>query len=269
MDINRNQNFTDLVNKLNIEFSDNGYVSGDTSWKGKNMCSPFSRLYYMESGEGIIEYNSKKIILEPGYVYIIPAAFTFSFYCESEYKKLFFHFSIYGRSGYDIFFDCNECMRKKISKDKFNMLKENYLSGAAEGILYVKNEVLKCAISFIGEEKATKLLTTKYSSHVKDTIDYINSHLSLQLNTKYMAERLFISKSSLNRRFKEETGVTISNYIDDLVFMKAEKMLLKTDLSLSKISAILGFCDQFYFSRRFKERYGITPSQYRKMQISY
>ena len=86
----------------------------------------------------------------------------------------------------------------------------------------------------------------------------------VQLTTKELAEQLFICESTLCKKFKNEVGVTIGTYIDDLIFFNAEKMLLKTKWSINQISETLGFCDQFYFSRRFKHKYGQTPLEYRK-----
>ena len=47
---------------------------------------------------------------------------------------------------------------------------------------------------------------------------------------------------------------------------RCEELLCDTDLSLSEISERFGFCDQFYFSRRFKAKYGETPRDTRKMK---
>ena len=48
------------------------------------------------------------------------------------------------------------------------------------------------------------------------------------------------------------------------VFIQAKKLLANEQLSIAEISTRLGFCDQFYFSRRFKQKFGETPSSFRK-----
>jgi AraC-like DNA-binding protein len=50
------------------------------------------------------------------------------------------------------------------------------------------------------------------------------------------------------------------------VLFKAEEMLIKSNLSILEISEMFGFYDQFYFSRRFKERFGISPLKYRNQK---
>ena len=79
-----------------------------------------------------------------------------------------------------------------------------------------------------------------------------------------IAKEMFVSPSKLRNTFKAETGITLGGYIDDMVFFRAKKLLGSKKFSVGDISTKLGFCDQFYFSRRFKEKYGKTPSKYRK-----
>jgi AraC-like DNA-binding protein len=116
------------------------------------------------------------------------------------------------------------------------------------------------------EHTISHLPISEYSPVVQSTIDYIQLNLSLKLTSTYLAERLFISESTLCKKFRKEVGITIGKYIDDLIFFNAEKMLVKSDWSVNRIAKNLGFCDQFYFSRRFKQHYGKTPLQYRKKQ---
>lgn len=88
--------------------------------------------------------------------------------------------------------------------------------------------------------------------------------MRLNLSLQEISDALFVSASKIRTDFKKEMGVTIGKYKEDLVFLKAKNLLGMKNVSLKDISDTLGFCDRFYFSRRFKERYKKTPSQYRK-----
>ena len=68
----------------------------------------------------------------------------------------------------------------------------------------------------------------------------------------------------MSEKFRQEVGVTLGKYIDDQLMAAAQWQLLKTKVSIGEISDALGYCDQFYFSRRFKQLCGETPLQYRK-----
>lgn len=63
--------------------------------------------------------------------------------------------------------------------------------------------------------------------------------------------------------FKEITGLPPIKYISEINLRKALCILSDTDLEISKISEMLGFESASYFTRRFKNMYGITPSEYR------
>ena len=254
MDIQKSHLFSDMVNKLHLEILDSGYVKGDSQWKGKNICSPYSRLYYIESGRAKLIYGKNEIIMKPGYVYLVPTGFLFSYTCDEAYTKLFFHFNLTGPDGYDIFENCKTCVSTKISEFDINKLITAYSEASPYDVLEIKREILSRAVSMLP------------SSVVQSTIDYIQLNLSLKLTSTFLAERLFISESTLCKKFRREVGITLGKYIDDLIFFNAEKMLVKSDWSVNRIAKNLGFCDQFYFSRRFKQHYGKTPLQYRKKQ---
>ncbi|MBQ7901049.1 MAG: helix-turn-helix transcriptional regulator [Clostridia bacterium] len=266
MDIQKNHFFTDVVNKLNIEILDSGYVNGDSHWNGKNICSPYSRLYYIESGHAKLKYGNEEINMKPGFVYLVPTGFLFSYMCESSYTKLFFHFNLTSPDGYDIFENCKKCLVAPMAISEIKKLIADYNSGTVYDVMEIKKEIFNRAVSMLPSSAVSQITTSVYSPIVQSTIDYIQLNLSLKLTSAFLAERLFVSESTLCKRFRDEVGVTIGKYIDDLIFFNAEKMLLKSDWSIGRISKNLGFCDQFYFSRRFKQHYGKTPLQYRKKQ---
>ena len=67
----------------------------------------------------------------------------------------------------------------------------------------------------------------------------------------------------LARRFKEETGQSIKEYIRDAKIAEAKSLLKYTNMSLSEISEALAFSSQSYFTETFKRVVGLTPGQYR------
>ena len=86
----------------------------------------------------------------------------------------------------------------------------------------------------------------------------------MQLTISEIAENTFISKSTLTKHFQKELSMSVNEYIYDLVMSGAEYMLATSDVSMQEISEKFGFYDQFYFSRRFKEKFGQSPREYRK-----
>ena len=78
-----------------------------------------------------------------------------------------------------------------------------------------------------------------------------------------IAKDLRFENSYLRRIYKRSSGITISERLEELRMQHARKLLTDTKLLNSEIAAACGFSDQYYFSRRFKQLCGCTPSAYR------
>ena len=111
------------------------------------------------------------------------------------------------------------------------------------------------------------LRPARHSACVREATAYIRSHPTIQLTVRQLAELAHVSERTLAQTFREEMGLTPGQYMDEQVFLQAEQLLRRTDLSIQQISDRLGFCDPCYFSRRFHKRYGLSPKQYRKNSL--
>ena len=77
---------------------------------------------------------------------------------------------------------------------------------------------------------------------------------------------LFMSRSHLSTRFKNETGMNLTEYIHYIKISEAKHLLTHTDKSLLIISNYLGYSSQSHFTRMFKKVAGISPMEYREKQ---
>ncbi len=105
----------------------------------------------------------------------------------------------------------------------------------------------------------------KYSKAIVQAIEYIDSHLSSPLSRDMIARELFISESNLSRSFAKEVGATLVEYINARRLEKAKELLRTTDLSVTEICLQIGYNYTAYFTKIFKEKEGMTPTQYRIM----
>ena len=145
--------------------------------------------------------------------------------------------------------------------ERFIISADNY-----SDIIKLKELLYKCVDMCMEDEKTDSIIPHR-SPFVSEVIKYINIHLSMKLRGEDIAEHFSVSRSTLCRQFKKETGVTLHSYIEDLVLYWAEKMIVEERYSISQISDMTGFCDQFYFSRRFMKCFGDSPSAYRKKHL--
>ncbi|WP_156291808.1 helix-turn-helix domain-containing protein [Oceanobacillus salinisoli] len=103
-----------------------------------------------------------------------------------------------------------------------------------------------------------------YSKVTQKVIEHLFSFYDKQIDKEELAAMTFTHPSHLSRKFKQETGLTITGYQQMLRINRA-KFLLKTEtLPIEEISWLVGYEDSSYFTRVFKKETGYTPTQYRE-----
>lgn len=104
--------------------------------------------------------------------------------------------------------------------------------------------------------------TRSYSSdsQIEELLRYINHNLTEDLSIETLARKYYLSKYHMMRKFKEETGYTIHNYI-----ISKRLLLARTKISegipILKAAQLSGFSDYTTFSRAYKKQFGTAPSQ--------
>lgn len=100
-----------------------------------------------------------------------------------------------------------------------------------------------------------------YSSdtQVEQLLKYINRNLSENLSIDQLAERFFFSKYHMMRKFKNETGYTIHNYITSKRLLMA-RSLISQGIPVMKAAQASGFRDYTTFVRAYKKQFGKAPS---------
>ncbi len=97
---------------------------------------------------------------------------------------------------------------------------------------------------------------------VRKAMSYISDNINTRLTVEQIAREVGYNRSHLAVIFKEETGQTISEYIQNKKIELA-KTMISTGGNLSDIAVTLGFCSQSHFCKAFKQVTGISPKQYR------
>lgn len=97
-----------------------------------------------------------------------------------------------------------------------------------------------------------------------DVANYIQHHLSEAITAENIAKELYISRPYLSRKFIEETGESLTDFVLKEKTEEAKRLLRYSDKSLTAIGSYLGFSSQSHFSRVFKKYAGITPGEYRE-----
>lgn len=108
----------------------------------------------------------------------------------------------------------------------------------------------------------TKASTSKASRKVFDLLNYFNSYYMEDISGDSIEEILGCNFDYLNRVFKQATGKTIFNYLNELRISKAKQLLKSGFHSITDVAEMTGFNDAYYFSKVFKKYSGTTPGKY-------
>lgn len=105
-----------------------------------------------------------------------------------------------------------------------------------------------------------------YSFLIKEIVDYIGNHLHKELNVTKLSQTFHINSSHLARKFKKDTGLTISEYVNKLKVQAAKLLFQGGCVTVGEVSERLGYNSTSYFSKIFKKIVGESPAAYQKKQ---
>ncbi len=173
-------------------------------------------------------------------------------------------------------FEKNHVIFKKLIRDKdlsdiCLRIFKRYLSRSSADLLEIKGLVY-LLISILIRTHTEKNLGEAYSKYfsrlgkVNGAVQFINDNYDKRLNTKMLAEKVHLSEGYFCQIFKEVTGKTAIEYISGVRIEKAEKLLEKTDMTVTEIAMLCGFDDANYFSRIFKKLKGVSPTSLRALK---
>ena len=104
---------------------------------------------------------------------------------------------------------------------------------------------------------------TKNQQILEETKAYIRKNIGREITRTEIAEHVYLNPDYLSRILKKDTGYSISEYILKVRIGVASELLVKTELSVSKIAMSCGYTHMAHFSKMFKKETGYTPNQYR------
>lgn len=104
-----------------------------------------------------------------------------------------------------------------------------------------------------------------FSKQVVLCVNYIYENLHKRITVSELAEHTGLNPSYLSRLFKNETGVSVSEYVITKKISAAKNMLKYTNQPISEIAETLAFSSQSHFTKTFRTLEGITPKKYRDL----
>lgn len=102
---------------------------------------------------------------------------------------------------------------------------------------------------------------------VEDIKNYLDNNLDKYYSMPVLAKKFGISLTYFKDIFKDRYGISPYRYHINRRLKKSTQLLLETDMKISEIACELGFSSSSKYTKMFKERYGLLPSQFKKSSI--
>lgn len=115
----------------------------------------------------------------------------------------------------------------------------------------------------VAERQSTNMIAVE-DEDVAKALAFIHRHLSEPINVTHIADATYVSRKTLERRFKEILRRTPSEEIFRIRMNKAKMLLRETSLPFDTIAEQVGYPSVEYFFRVFKKFFKVTPSRYRQ-----
>lgn len=158
--------------------------------------------------------------------------------------------------------DIHNALNEFIKVSNHDMLYNNELM-----LCYLKQLIIKVLqYDFLNSSPiASTPMQQRFENELlNEIIIYINDKVYEQLTIEEICHKFSVSRSSLQTLFKNNLDVAPKQYISDLKLKKSKLLIKESMYTISEISNMLGFTSIHYFSRKFKQQFGITPTDYAK-----
>lgn len=103
-----------------------------------------------------------------------------------------------------------------------------------------------------------------YSAMVRKCMDYTETHIFEKITLSVIAKELGYTETYISRKFREETGGSLVDYVNRAKMNTAKNILQESDISIAELAERMSFSSPSYFSALFKKEFGINPMDYQK-----
>lgn len=244
----------------------------------------FYLIVLFTEGEGIHEIDFKTYPIKEGALFLIkPGQTHFWKFSEKVEGYIFFH----SKSFYDFHFPNKRIMNypffhnylnasvlylEKKSVVSYVQLFKNIITESTSEDLFVMQKIsLLIDMLYIDTTRLLRELNDfkvesnkKRVSHFNDLESLVDHHYLEQKRPKYYAEQLNVSTKHLNKIVNETIGISTSDLIQERIILEAKRLLVHGKYTSQEIAYELGFDDSSYFSRFFKKKCGVSPSEFAK-----
>ncbi|MEH6592603.1 MAG: helix-turn-helix domain-containing protein [Halioglobus sp.] len=107
---------------------------------------------------------------------------------------------------------------------------------------------------------------TQVNRKVQGAVYYILKHYGEDISLEMIADKVNSSPSRLSALFREHFGISVIKWRDHIRMQKAKELITHSHNPIVDVARRVGYPDALYFSRRFKDHFGVAPTHFRRIQ---
>ena len=264
----------DMIERADLALGAHKLIHHPAGYTNQKHISDFDVLYTL-SGKHNFLINGREYVCDPGDVLLLAPNTILSVRCDEPADQYYCHFTMKVQNEHELTGVFEEHRLPQTCKGLAAVYRElfsreeqtEYFDTAAVRMIFklfiieLLRENPNCKISFGSASKQ------EMPADLFDILYYIQDHLTESLTVESIAERAGFHPSYFSRYFKRYMGITPVRYINEHKMDLAKHFVSTTDKPIKEIAALLGYPDQFMFSKKFRERFGVSPTEFRKIKI--
>lgn len=256
-------------NKYNAQ-SANNITNGKYIFSKRSLTHSLTQnlptLYYLLKGSGVVFIDDIKYDINEGQSIFVRPTSKCVLECVSDYCELLYvcyagieYMWLISHTAFNSGISVSCHIDLPNPEELFNVTE----NGKGELYQNVRINARMCyLLSFYVQHFPSK--NDEYNRYVLTATKYIElNYRNPSFTATDVSNYLKLDRSYLYKLFKSEMGMSVHDYINKLRISRASSLLSTSNLTIKNIASESGFSDQMYFSRLFKKKKNLTPSQYR------
>lgn len=283
-----------FMNKIRFNFLYIDKYSFGRTWVYPESAIPYNMLRYVIDGSAEFMVDDENVMVKKGQVAYIPESCrlscraledTFSFYSIRFTTSVFYEGANFLREYYNfpLVMDVGEeiegyfaTIYKWVRTEKKSRV--FHVRGALDSLIAslidilnpdepgeVKGEINSLEYNLEQIRTRVKSSTVQTDPRIQTVIDYIMLNPAQGYTSAKLGDMAEVAPTTFRRLFKEATGKTATEFIRQVRLTMAARLLLVSNDPVNCIAHDVGFEDANHFIRVFRQAFGMTPNQYRKM----
>lgn len=237
-------------------------------------------LHFVRSGRGKVIVHNRQYMVGPGHCFaIFPHQITY-YEADANDPWMYYWLGFEGEWAADMMasagfsderiavaiphaedvFAILEDLGRRMDHDEFFLL----LTGQVHAIFYHLNHRKRFAMPHVGYDEIPAPMPNEY---VRILLSIIHTSFAERINVQALANRLGLNRSYMTELFHRHAGQSIKAYLHEYRLQQALLLLQHPQNPIKTIAIESGFQDPLYFSRAFRLRFGVSPQQYRALEL--